>query len=216
MPQLGLNTGFSIPLGTSTFVSFQESGSLDNPEVGSPGEIVVPYGDTVSLRFEDNRGNVLAYLFQRAPDRTPAEGRPHYGEILLDASAGSYNRSLYDDFRTIPEFSGIGASIRQIVFEVDEHGWAVLDNLVIGPPPGNTGGVTVVASDPQAAEPGGGHGDVHHYAKHVSRGPTDGPLHCGRHRGLGGGLPVPADFRDNTGRPALDYHHHCACRRSLP
>jgi hypothetical protein len=133
-PPLQLNPGFVIPLAPDTRISFREEGELIEPEVGSPTTLVPPAGDTVSLLLIDNRDNVLAYILQRAPERNPVSMVPNYREIQLDPEAGSYDRNLFADFSTIPTFVPDAAQLEQIEFKVQEHGFAVLDDLVIGAP----------------------------------------------------------------------------------
>lgn len=72
----------------------------------------------------------MAYILQRAGDATPNESYFTYREIFLDAS-GSYTRNLFDDFNSIPGFITSGAKIVSIVFGIDEHGTAVIDNIKI-------------------------------------------------------------------------------------
>ena len=127
IPPLGLNIGFSVSLTSGTVISFEEAGSLSNPQTGSPYCVQPPCGDTVSLTLEDSRGNMLAYIFQRAPDAVPNEVRSFYREVFLDPNGGIYFRDLFADFSTIPNFSPIGAEIRTVAFEVDEHGSATID-----------------------------------------------------------------------------------------
>jgi len=145
IPAAGINSGFSVPLTRNTTISFDEFGSLVNPQSSLNFCVFKPCGDTVSLMLADNNGNVLAYVMQRASDAQPNDNFSSYREIFLDPDAGSYTRDLFADFRTIPDFQGSGASIKAIVFEVDEHGEATLDNLVIKEfePPANSGPVQV-------------------------------------------------------------------------
>lgn len=127
-----LNPGFSVPLTSGTIISFEEMGNLISPEPGSPYCVNPPCGDTVSLTLEDNRGNMLAYVLQRAPGAVPNEVHSFYREVFLDPNAGTYARDLFSDFNTIPDFSPSEVTIRQVVFEVDEHGTATIDNICIG------------------------------------------------------------------------------------
>jgi hypothetical protein len=133
-PPIDLNPGFAIPLALDTRISFREEGELIEPEVGLPTTLVPPAGDTVSLLLLDNRDNVLAYILQRAPEREPVSMVANYREIQLDPEAGSYDRNLFADFSTIPTFVPDGAQLEHIEFKVQEHGFAVLDDLVIGAP----------------------------------------------------------------------------------
>ena len=140
VPQLNLNPGFSVPLTSGTIISFEETGNLINPQAGSPYCVLPPCGDTVSLTLEDTRGNMLAYVLQRAPDAVPNEVRSYYREVFIDPNAGDYSRNLFADFNTIPDFSPSGATIRTVAFKVSEHGTATIDNICIGtsgcvPPP---------------------------------------------------------------------------------
>jgi hypothetical protein len=129
---LNLNTGFSVSISPNTVISFEMTGELINPQRGFPTCLLPPCGDAISLRIEDtSRGVGLAYILHRASDREPNELHSFYREILLDPDAGTYNRNLFDDFRTIPDFNPNGAQVNFIVFEVDEHGFAIIDNLAI-------------------------------------------------------------------------------------
>ena len=129
--QLNLNPGFSVPLTSGTIISFEETGNLINPETGSPYCVHPPCGDTVSLTLEDTRGNMLAYVLQRAPGAVPNTVRSFYREVFLDPSAGVHSRNLFADFNTIPDFNPSGATIRTVAFEVNEHGTATIDNICI-------------------------------------------------------------------------------------
>jgi len=132
IPPLDLNTGFSVPLTSGTIISFEETGSLTNPETGSPSCVVLPCGDTISVMLEDARGNMLAYILQRAPEAVPNTVRSFYREIFLEPNAGVHSRDLFADFSTIPDFNPAGAAIRTVAFGVSEHGTAIIDNLCIG------------------------------------------------------------------------------------
>jgi hypothetical protein len=126
----GINRGFSVPLGPDSIISFEESGELVNPEPGWGDRCLVPpCGDAVSLLLIDNRGNILGYVFQRAPDERPNEAISIYREVFLDA--GSHRRNLFEDFSAIPDFTSVDARVVSIVFQVSEHGWGILDNLTI-------------------------------------------------------------------------------------
>jgi hypothetical protein len=132
VPQLSLNPGFSIPITAETIISFDESGSLIDPQPGTHGCIGPPCGDAVTLYVVDNNRNILAYVLQRAPQMVPDERNSAYQEIFLDPDATRYTRNLFDDLSTIPNFSPSGASIVAISFQIDEHGSADIDNLCIG------------------------------------------------------------------------------------
>jgi hypothetical protein len=152
VPQLNLNPGFSVPLTSGTIISFEETGNLTSPETGSHYCVLPPCGDTVSLTLEDTRGNMLAYVLQRAPGATPNEVRSFYREVFLDPNAGAYSRNLFADFNTIPDFNPTGATIRTVAFQVKEHGTATIDNICIGtsgciPSPGDDDGGNLVTSD---------------------------------------------------------------------
>jgi PKD repeat protein len=129
--ELGLNTGFGVPLTAGTLISFEETGNLSNPQTGSSNCVNRPCGDTVSLTLEDNRGNTLAYVLQRAPAAVP-NSRSGYREVFLDPSAGVFSRNLFADFSMIPGFIAYGATIKAVEFEVDAHGSATIDNICIG------------------------------------------------------------------------------------
>ena len=142
-----LGNGFLIPLEANTQISFRETGALIDPEGSHNLCLAPPCGDTVNLRVTDSRGNVLAYLFQRAPDAEPNTLTPTYREIFLHPTQGSPPRNLFTDFSTIPNFEPTppnGLWIESVVFEVHEHGTATLDDLCI-----DTGGCgPVVVPEP--------------------------------------------------------------------
>lgn len=132
------NPGFSIPLTPETMIVFEESGELDDPQMHGWGKNCInpPCFDNVSLQLIDNKGNILAYVLQRCPWATPNVRNAIYGdtyrEIFLDPDAGSYSRNLYEDFLTIPAFSATNPKIVLVVFQVNEHGWVIIDNIRIG------------------------------------------------------------------------------------
>jgi hypothetical protein len=144
-PPINLNSGFSIPMSVNALISFEETGSLNNPQSGSNLCLVKPCGDTISLLLTDNNGNVLAYVLQSAIDAQPNTALDQYREIFLDPTAGTYSRDLHADFKTIPNYQPKGAFITSIEFKIQEHGTATLDNLVIKEfePPNNSGPVQV-------------------------------------------------------------------------
>ncbi len=133
------NRGFAIPITTNMVISFVEVGALTAPRpVGTVFNrtcLNPPCFDNISLLLTDNRGNTLAYVLQRPSDAVPNvtnHSRPFtFREIFLDPDAVNYRRNLFTDFETIPSFRPMGAQIRTIEFRVDQHGSAVLDNLVI-------------------------------------------------------------------------------------
>ncbi len=134
-----VNPGFALNVDVSTVLSFYETGWLANPSLHDPSTdcMVPPCFDNVSLLLSDNRGNVLAYVLQRCPDASANIPNARFGdayrEILLDPSSIYYQRRLLSDLQTIPAFDPRDAQIRSIEFRVDEHGFAVLDELSIVP-----------------------------------------------------------------------------------
>lgn len=130
------NKGFSISFDKDTFLSFEETGELYNPEVSGTNKCILPpCFDNVSLILQDARENILAYVLQRHPDVEPNEARDNYREVFLDPNAGAYERNLFDDFLTIPAFDPSdtkGHKITLIELRIDEHGWAIFDNIVFG------------------------------------------------------------------------------------
>lgn len=132
-----INQGFRIPLDPNTILSFDERGELEDPQLHNDGVdcLLPPCFDNVSLVLTDNNGNILAYVLQRYPAAVENVPNVNYGdayrEIFLDPDAGSYRRDLYEDFQRFPTFDPNGASIESIEFRVDEHGWAILDNVAI-------------------------------------------------------------------------------------
>lgn len=119
-----------IPISPSTQISFYEEGAMQDPQRGSSGCGLLPCGDHVSVRVADTRGNLLVYMLQRAPDAAP-RSESFYLEIFLDPDAGNHQRNLYDDFSQIPLFNPSGAKVRTVGLAVSDHGWAIIDDLVI-------------------------------------------------------------------------------------
>lgn len=77
--------GFSIPIYADTFVSFEETGALTDPEKHGWGYgcIGPPCYDNISLQFSDNHSNYLAYVLQRFPEAEP-QHETNYLEIFLN------------------------------------------------------------------------------------------------------------------------------------
>jgi hypothetical protein len=65
-------------------------------------------------------------------DASPNPCYSFYREIFLNPIAGTYKRNLFDDFSSIPDFNPDGAGVAFIQFQIDEHGWGEIDNIVIG------------------------------------------------------------------------------------
>ncbi len=131
------NKGFSIPFDKETSLSFEEIGELFDPEEHGKTDscIMPPCFDNVSMSLVDGRGNQLAYVLQRYPDAEPNKRHEDYREVFLDPDAGAYERNLFDDFLTIPAFDPSdtkGHKITLIELRIDEHGWAIFDNIVFG------------------------------------------------------------------------------------
>lgn len=145
-----INSGFLVPLSSSSVLSFTETGNLINPFRGSASELARPAGDTISLLVGVLDGNgaaaVVAYVLQRAQDRTAFDSLG-YREVLLDPAAGSYSRNLLDDFSAISSFNPNGARVVSFNFQVSEHGSSTIDNILISevatppdvPPPSDPG-----------------------------------------------------------------------------
>ncbi len=134
----GTNAGFSVPLTPDTILTFNEVGELTDPQLHSPGQdcLLPPCFDNVSLIFSDNNGNILAYVLQRFPGAVANLPNANFGdtyrEVFLNPDAGSYRRNVFADFLTIPAFLPTGAQITFIEFRVDEHGFALIDDIAIG------------------------------------------------------------------------------------
>ena len=134
-----VNPGFALPIDANTVLSFYEVGRLDHPALHGSGQDcpVPPCFDNVSLLVTDNRGNVLAYVLQRPSDAVPnlsnVNFRGNYGEIFLDPTGIYYQRNLLNDLRTLAAFKAADAEIRSIEFRVDEHGSAMIDDVIISP-----------------------------------------------------------------------------------
>ncbi len=137
----GINVELNIPLAPDTVISFKEVGELIDPQMYTPSEddLARPDFDNISLFLKDDNGNGLLYVLQRFPGAVPSAPKPklanRYREIFLDPAAGGYRRNLFADFQTIPAFYAPKAKITLIEFRVDQHGSAILDDLVIGPQP---------------------------------------------------------------------------------
>ncbi|MGE5296276.1 MAG: hypothetical protein ACM3VT_15750 [Solirubrobacterales bacterium] len=131
------NQEFGIPLNANTILSFDERGELEDPQLHNGGVdcLLPPCFDNVSLVLTDNNGNILAYVLQRYPAAVENTPNTHYGdtyrEIFLDPDAGTYRRNVYNDFQRIRTFEPKGAKIVSIEFRVDQHGWAIIDNIAI-------------------------------------------------------------------------------------
>ncbi|MBE0543181.1 MAG: immunoglobulin domain-containing protein [Verrucomicrobia bacterium] len=142
----------NIALTSGTRLAISESGSLINPYWnGAFPTVFPPPGDNVHLMLQDNRGNMLVYLFQRAANY-PAHnttlnyldenGQPvtlGYREVFVDSpnvSGGSYLLNLYNDFSAVTGFVPAGASISFIEFMASGTpsgtGVATMDDLQIG------------------------------------------------------------------------------------
>lgn len=131
------NRGFAVLLTPDTIISFNEYGELEDPQLHNGGVncLVPPCFDNVSLVLTDNQGNILAYVLQRYPAAVENVPNVNYGdiyrEVFLDPAAGSYRRNLFNDFQQIRTFDPEGAQVASIEFRVDEHGWGVIDNIII-------------------------------------------------------------------------------------
>jgi hypothetical protein len=127
-----INNHIAIPISPNITISFEESGSLENPGQHGWGYncILPPCYDNISVKIEDTNGNVLAYVLQRYPQAQPLQTRDYYYEIHLDPEVGIYSRNLYEDFLLMPTFRP-GSNIFSIGISVDEHGWSLFDNLHI-------------------------------------------------------------------------------------
>jgi len=153
---LTYNRGFSVPLTSSTHISFSEEGAFFETPQASYGSktheaqsffskkdtllhpqgwgdncLTPPCFDNISLLLGDNRGNTLAYVLQRSDNVEPNDNNPFYKEIFLDPDAGMYERNLFDDFSSMPFFNSNNASIVSIEFKVHDHGWAIIDDIAI-------------------------------------------------------------------------------------
>ncbi|MBN1507281.1 MAG: leucine-rich repeat domain-containing protein [Sedimentisphaerales bacterium] len=134
-----VNPGFAVPVDANTVLSFYEVGLLDDPKSNESREDcrIAPCFDNVSLLLSDDKGNVLAYVLQRAPAAVANAPNANFGdtyrEIFLDPTGIYYQRNVLHDLQTIPAFDPIGAEVRSIEFRVDEHGSAVIDDIIIGP-----------------------------------------------------------------------------------
>jgi len=135
-----LKPSISVPITPETIFAFEEAGWLDDPQHSGWGYncVVPPCYDNISLTLEDNRGNTVAYILQRWPDAAWSPDNCVYSdfylEVMLDPDAGVYERNIWQDFSAIPNFSPAGARVTSIDFTVDEHGWAILDNIHLGAP----------------------------------------------------------------------------------
>jgi len=126
--ELQINKNFNITLAVDTFIYFEEIGELDlwdnQDEMGTY--------DKISLTLQDLNDNEIVYVLQRDLAAEPIH-EPAYREIFLEPNdMGSYQRNLYEDFSSLPNFEPKSAKISQIVFEIDNYGWAIIDDIVIG------------------------------------------------------------------------------------
>ena len=129
-----INNNITIPIKPGTTISFDVTGVLDNPlenGLGGTNCLVPPCYDNISVQVEDTHGNIIAYVLDRYPSAVPNNTRNNYREILLNYSTGTYSRNLYNDFSTIPGFSPNNSDIYSIQVYIDEHGWCVVDNIVL-------------------------------------------------------------------------------------
>ena len=143
----------SIPLSPGMRLAISETGSLITPFWnGAFPTVFPPAGDNVHLMLQDNRGNMLVYLFQRAsnyplhdttiPGSNSVTGglvSLGYREVFADAanaSGGDYLLNVYDDFSLVTGFVASGASIQFIEFmasgTASATGVATMDDLQIG------------------------------------------------------------------------------------
>lgn len=133
----GFNSGFGIPITNETVISFDITGALTSPFRAlwrNTSCVSPPCGETISLTLQIMpSGSQLTYIVHRAPDAELNTHHNFYREIFLNPDSGSYRRNLMNDLMTIPNFNPVGAQVRFIKFYLDSHGWATLDNLIIGP-----------------------------------------------------------------------------------
>ena len=133
------NVELNIPLTADTVLSFKEVGELTNPQVHDSGRdcLFPPCFDNISLLLGDNNRNYLLYVLQRFPKAVANVPNSNYlksyREVFLDPTAGSYRLHPFADFQAIPGFYPVRAKITCIRFQVDQHGSAILEDLVIGP-----------------------------------------------------------------------------------
>jgi len=127
------NSGVSIPLAPDTAISFEATGTLVNPELGFAGCLLPPCYDAIVLDIVDTQGNRITYIIDKALG-AQAAATSSYREIFLSPGAGSHQRNLFADFSTLANFNPNGAAITGINFEIDEHGTATLDTLVVPEP----------------------------------------------------------------------------------
>ena len=122
-----VDNNLDIPLSRSTQLSFYEEGALRDPELTSACGL---YRCEITLEVEDTQGNLVIYILQNSPGpRRPTQF--FSTAIPLDPDAGLHQRDLFDDFRLIPRFNPNGAKIRAVSLNIDNHGWAILDDLEI-------------------------------------------------------------------------------------
>jgi PKD repeat protein len=153
VPEFNLNIGFSIPLESDSLIAFKHSGALVDPQSGSNNCLVLPCGDTISLMLSDKRGNVIAYILNRAPDAVPNTKHSNYREIFLDPSEGEYVRNLFDDFSTIPAFTPVGAAIKSIEYKIQDHGWGIIDDILVTTDPSIKPLVADFTANPTSGKP---------------------------------------------------------------
>jgi hypothetical protein len=121
------NNALEIPISPSTRLSFFAEGHLEESTSPSPCGL---HPCEITLEVEDTRGSLLVYILQPTGGRQ-REGEFYSVEIPLDSDDGHYERNLYEDFRQIPWFDPNGAHIRAVSLSIDNHGWVIMDDLVI-------------------------------------------------------------------------------------
>lgn len=146
-PPFGINPGFGVALSQDTVISFQETGSLINPMPNRPQCKVPPFcGDKIELFVQDNHGNIIVYVMQRADTATPQTVGGVYREIFLDPNAASYTRNLFADFSTLAAFNPNNAEVKHIEVEITSPGFAIFDNLTLSSSGTPIPSVTLTAS----------------------------------------------------------------------
>lgn len=132
------NVNLKVSSTTKLLIAF--SGSLEDPQWnGAFPTLVPPAGDEISLRLTDYKGNMLVYIFQRAPDYPPHSttfsggGQTvGYREVFVDdanSPGGAYLLDVYHDLWGMPNYTG--SNIKDVVFEIDGVGTVTLDTLNI-------------------------------------------------------------------------------------
>jgi hypothetical protein len=118
----------SVPIKPGTHISFKETGVLEDETYKRKWSNY--YFDRIRVRVVDKREKQIWYTLQHREIDVLEQG--NFIELFPEPDAeGRYTRNLYEDFLRIQTWDPRGAKISHIIFGVDSHGWAELDDLRI-------------------------------------------------------------------------------------